>query len=439
MSEKSCDFNLKIAIIGVGGAGGNAVDYIVKKKNSGNIKSEKDGVEFTSIEKQFENVIFIACNTDAQALSHSLVDDENKIQLGFELTKGLGSGTNPEIGRKAAEESIGLIIDRLKAYNTHLVILLGGMGGGTGTGACPVIARHAKEAGMLTIAAVSKPFMFEGNTRMRVAQEGIAALHSSVNTLLVIENDKILTMSTQHTTLNEAFGYSHNAAFDLALILTGSIAKRGFINIDFADVSHVFDDGGKAMIGRGWASGDRRAEEATEMALKVPLLDINEDDLKTAKYILVHIRGGNDMKMFEVYDAVNKAQSMLSSDGTNQRDILLGVAYDDDITDGNMYVEVIATGIASSNDMDLQPEIKEEDNSYLRHDKHNDYFSELREQEEDHQQFKWNSSQQNTWDNLWNTEQKQSQSPTQTSFQQQPGRWNRIWDTIKSTTKKPRN
>lgn len=336
------DFNLKIAVVGVGGGGSNAINFMVaeSKKNSSKYDVNEEGAKIKSTD-QFKGVEFIACNTDMQALNASLAN--KKIQIGPNITAGLGAGANPEIGKKAAEESIDTIMEALD--NVHLLILTAGMGGGTGTHGISVIAKHAKERNILTIAIVTKPFHFEGTRRMKIADEGIKSLKEHVDTLLIINNENLFSISNIDTGFQQAFQLTDKVLYSAVNIFTRVITGQGVVNLDFSDIrTTVKNMKGKAMIGEGIASGDRRAEEAAELAIRAPLLD--DVELKNPKSILIYIVGGSDLKFWEINDAISTIkQTILSPESSDDVNIIFGVTQDVDLNDGTLQVFVIATGI----------------------------------------------------------------------------------------------
>ena len=304
----------RITVFGVGGAGGNAVNNMIEKN--------LDGVEF------------VVANTDAQALSASRA--ANRIQMGPKVTEGLGAGAKPAIGAKAAEETIEDIVDHL--MGAHMCFITAGMGGGTGTGAAPIIAQAAREMGILTVGVVTKPFQFEGTKRMRQADEGIEALHKVVDTLLIIPNQNLFRIANEKTTFTEAFAMADDVLYQGVKGVTDLMVKPGLINLDFADVRSVMDEMGKAMMGTGEASGENRAQEAAERAIANPLLD--EVSLNGAKGVLINITGGYDMTLFELDEAANVIRDKVDSDAN----IIVGSTLDPDM-DGSIRVSVVATGI----------------------------------------------------------------------------------------------
>jgi cell division protein FtsZ len=303
-----------ITVIGVGGAGGNAVNNMIASN--------------------LEGVNFVVANTDAQALDHSLT--ERTIQLGAGLTKGLGAGANPDVGRAAAEEAR----DEIAAYieGSNMVFITAGMGGGTGTGAAAVIARTAKEQGVLTIAVVTKPFQFEGTHRMRLAENGLKELQECVDTLIIIPNQNLFRIANERTTFADAFKMADEVLHSGVRGVTDLMVKPGLINLDFADIRTVMREMGKAMMGTGEATGDRRAIEAAEAAISNPLLD--DVSLKGARALLINITGGNDMTLFEVDEAANRIREEVDPEAN----IIFGSTFADAM-DGRMRVSVVATGI----------------------------------------------------------------------------------------------
>jgi cell division protein FtsZ len=304
----------RITVVGVGGAGGNAVNNM--------ITSHLEGVEF------------VVANTDAQVLSKSLA--ERRIQLGVNITHGLGAGARPEIGRAAAEEAIDEILDQLQG--SHMVFITAGMGGGTGTGAAPVIARAVREAGILTVGVVTKPFEFEGKRRMRLAESGLEELQQYVDTLIVIPNQNLFRIATERTTFHEAFAMADQVLHMGVRGVTDLMVMPGLINLDFNDIRTVMSEMGKAMMGTGEAEGDRRAIEAAEAAISNPLLD--EVSMRGACGVLINITGGQDMTLFEVDAAANRIKEEVDPNAN----IIFGSTFDDTL-DGRMRVSVVATGI----------------------------------------------------------------------------------------------
>ncbi|ARJ68627.1 cell division protein FtsZ [Paracoccus contaminans] len=304
----------RITVFGVGGAGGNAVNNM--------------------IEKQLDGVEFVVANTDAQALAQSR--SESRIQLGPKVTEGLGAGAKPSIGAKAAEETIEDIVDHL--MGAHMCFITAGMGGGTGTGAAPIIAQAAREMGILTVGVVTKPFQFEGSKRMRQADEGVEALQKVVDTLIIIPNQNLFRIANERTTFTEAFAMADDVLYQGVKGVTDLMVRPGIINLDFADVRAVMDEMGKAMMGTGEGTGDNRAVEAAEKAIANPLLD--EISLNGAKGVLINIVSGGDMTLFEFDEAANIIRDKVDDDAN----IIVGSSVDETL-DGAIRVSVVATGI----------------------------------------------------------------------------------------------
>ena len=304
----------KITVIGVGGGGGNAVNNMIAE--------DLQGAEF------------IVANTDAQALTMSKAS--RLIQLGAHVTEGLGAGSLPEVGRAAAEESIDEIRDHLAG--THMCFVTAGMGGGTGTGAAPVIANAARDAGILTVAVVTKPFAFEGKRRMQAAEEGIERLRECADTVIVIPNQNLFRIADARTTFADAFAMADRVLYSGVGCITDLIVKEGLINLDFADVKSVMRDMGRAMMGTGEATGEGRARTAAEAAIANPLLD--EASMIGAKGVLVSISGGMDMTLFEVDEAATRIREEVDDDA----DIIVGAIFDQAL-EGKFRVSVVATGL----------------------------------------------------------------------------------------------
>ncbi|MDQ2632106.1 MAG: cell division protein FtsZ [Pseudomonadota bacterium] len=304
----------RITVFGVGGGGGNAVNNM--------ITAGLRGVEF------------VVANTDAQALTTSKA--ERLIQLGAHVTEGLGAGSQPEVGRAAAEECIDEIIDHLSS--THMCFVTAGMGGGTGTGAAPVVARAAREKGILTVGVVTKPFHFEGQRRMKTADLGIEELQKCVDTLIVIPNQNLFRLANDKTTFADAFAMADQVLYSGVACITDLMVKEGLINLDFADVRSVMREMGKAMMGTGEASGEGRAMAAAEAAIANPLLD--ETSMKGAKGLLISITGGRDLTLFEVDEAATRIREEVDQDAN----IILGATFDEEL-EGVIRVSVVATGI----------------------------------------------------------------------------------------------
>ncbi len=304
----------RITVVGVGGAGGNAVNNMIVSK--------------------LEGVDFLVANTDAQSLTQSRT--ETRIQLGVGATQGLGAGSRPEVGRTAAEESMEDIARHLQGAN--MVFITAGMGGGTGTGAAPVIARAAREMGILTVGVVTKPFHFEGAHRMRTAEAGIEDLSASVDTLIVIPNQNLFRIATERTTFADAFKMADNVLYSGVRSVTDLMMLPGLINLDFADVRTVMSEMGKAMMGTGEAEGDNRALAAAEAAISNPLLD--DTSMKGARAILINITGGADLALMDVDEAVNRIREEVDPDAN----LIFGSCLDETL-EGKMRVSVVATGI----------------------------------------------------------------------------------------------
>ncbi|MCX8279596.1 cell division protein FtsZ [Phyllobacterium sp. 0TCS1.6C] len=304
----------RITVFGVGGGGGNAVNNMI---NAG-----------------LRGVEFVVANTDAQALTQSKA--ERLVQLGASVTEGLGAGSQPEVGRAAAEECIDEINDHLQG--THMCFVTAGMGGGTGTGAAPVVARAAREKGILTVGVVTKPFHFEGQRRMRTADLGIEDLQKNVDTLIVIPNQNLFRIANDKTTFADAFAMADQVLYSGVACITDLMVKEGLINLDFADVRSVMREMGKAMMGTGEASGDGRAMAAAEAAIANPLLD--ETSMRGAKGLLISITGGRDMTLFEVDEAATRIREEVDQDAN----IILGATFDESL-EGIIRVSVVATGI----------------------------------------------------------------------------------------------
>ena len=321
---KSVELKPRIVVIGVGGAGGNAVNNM--------IGAGLDGVEF------------IVANTDAQALALSRAD--RKVQLGGGITQGLGAGMRPEIGEQSAEESLDEILGHLDG--AHMLFVAAGMGGGTGTGAAPVIARAARERGILTVGIVTKPFQFEGSRRMKLAEQGIENLYSAVDTMITIPNQNLFRVATEQTTMSDAFSMADEVLHSGVRGVTDLMVVPGLINLDFNDVRTVMDEMGKAMMGTGEATGDRRAIEAAEAAINNPLLD--DVSLKGAKGVLINITGGRDLTLYEVDEAASLIRGQVDEDAN----IIVGSALDNDL-DGIVRVSVVATGVDTEYVMETKP------------------------------------------------------------------------------------
>jgi len=303
----------RIRVVGVGGSGANAVNHMISSKVKG--------------------VDFLVINTDAQDLQKSQA--KQKIHIGKNLTRGLGAGMNPEVGKRAAEETQAEIQDSLRG--SDMVFIAGGMGGGTGTGAAPVIARIAKETGALTVAVVTRPFSFEGQQRMRLAEGGLEELRKEVDALIVIPNDRLLAVVDQNTTVKSAFAMCDEVLRQAVEGVSDLITTPGNINLDFADIKAVMEDAGSALMGVGVASGDKRAEEAARAAINSPLLDIS---ITGAKGVLLSIAGGEDLGLLEVQAA---AQIVTDTIDKNAK-VIFGTSKDERLKRGEIRVTVIATG-----------------------------------------------------------------------------------------------
>ena len=312
----------RLLVMGIGGAGGNAINEM--------------------IENGMQGVEFIAVNTDAQDLKHSKA--KSKIQIGLNLTKGLGAGAKLDIGQAAADESLNEIVNILQGAN--MVFIAAGMGGGTGTGAAHVIARAAKELNILTVGVVTLPFLYEGPSRMRRAQQGLDELRRHVDTIIVIPNQNLFKIANEQTTFEESFNLSNNVLMHGVQSITDLMVRPGLINLDFADVESVMASMGKAMMGTGEAEGEDRAMKAAEMAISNPLID--DYTLKGAKGLLVNITGGKDLKLFEVDEAVNKVRAEVDPEA----ELIIGAITDPEL-DGKMRVSIVATSLDGQ-----QPETK---------------------------------------------------------------------------------
>ena len=304
----------RITVFGVGGAGGNAVNNMIAAGLQG--------------------VDFVVANTDAQALTMSKA--ERIIQMGTQVTEGLGAGSQPEVGRAAAEEVIDEIRDHLTG--AHMVFVTAGMGGGTGTGAAPIIAKTARELGILTVGVVTKPFHFEGQRRMRFAEAGIVELHKVVDTLLIIPNQNLFRVANEKTTFADAFAMADQVLYSGVACITDLMVKEGLINLDFADVRAVMREMGKAMMGTGEASGEKRALTAAEAAIANPLID--DASMKGARGLLISITGGKDLTLYEVDEAATRIREEVDQDAN----IIVGATFDESL-EGIIRVSVVATGI----------------------------------------------------------------------------------------------
>ncbi|MEH6725498.1 MAG: cell division protein FtsZ, partial [Hyphomicrobiales bacterium] len=314
----------RITVFGVGGAGGNAVNNMIRAGLQG--------------------VDFVVANTDSQALSMSHA--ERVVQMGVAVTEGLGAGSQPEVGRAAAEEVMDEINDHLN--NVHMAFITAGMGGGTGTGAAPVVARAARESGILTVGVVTKPFHFEGKRRMALAEAGIEELQKHVDTLIVIPNQNLFRIANEKTTFADAFGMADQVLYSGVACITDLMVKEGLINLDFADVRSVMREMGKAMMGTGEAGGEGRAVQAAEAAIANPLLD--DVSMRGARGLLISITGGNDLTLFEVDEAASRIREEVDDDAN----IILGATFDESM-EGVIRVSVVATGIDSIAELNAAP------------------------------------------------------------------------------------
>ncbi len=325
LEEQADDrLNPRIVVIGVGGAGGNAVNNM--------IQSNLEGVEF------------VAANTDAQALEHTRC--QHRVQLGRVVTRGLGAGARPEVGRAAAEEALEEILGMVET--AHMAFITAGMGGGTGTGAAPIIAQAVREAGILTVGVVTKPFHFEGTRRMRLAEAGIVELSKHVDTLIVIPNQNLLRVSDEKTTFSDAFRIADEVLHSGVRGVTDLMVMPGVINLDFADIQSVMAEMGNAIMGIGEAEGENRALEAAEAAISNPLLD--DVSMKGARGVLINIAGGMDLTLFEVDQAANRIREEVDAEAN----IILGSVLDQRI-EGRMRVSVFATGSQAAEVRQSQP------------------------------------------------------------------------------------
>jgi cell division protein FtsZ len=316
----------KIKVVGVGGAGGNALKRM--------IDSDIKGVEF------------VAVNTDAQDLHHSQA--EHKVHLGKNLTRGLGAGMNPEVGRKSAEESKEEVYQAVNG--SHMIFITAGMGGGTGSGASPVIAQAAKESGALTVAVVTKPFMFEGIQRKRIAEAAFEELKKNVDTIITIPNDKILNIIDRNTPVLEAFSMIDDVLRQGVQGISDLITTPGLVNVDFADVSAIMKNAGSALMGIGSATGENRAVTAAKIAINSPLLDIS---IKGAKGVLFNVTGGKDLSMAEINDAANVIIESIDPDAQ----VIFGAVINEKLIEGEVQVTVIATGFDDKNPKVISKEI----------------------------------------------------------------------------------
>lgn len=307
----------RIKVLGVGGSGKNALNHMINSKVKG--------------------VDFIAVNTDSQDLHHSLT--KKKIHIGKNLTRGLGAGMNPELGKRAVEETKEEIQEALKG--SDMVFITCGLGGGTGTGAAPIVAKISREMGALTVAVVTKPFFFEGQQRMRLAEGGLEELKSAVDAIIVIPNDRLLSTISKETTAKSAFAMCDDVLKSAVEGISDLITTPGIINIDFADIKAIMADAGPALMGIGTATGEKRAEEAAKMAINSPLLEVS---INGAKGVLFSIAGGDDLGMFEIQDA---AKIITESVDPNAR-IIFGTVKDDKLKKGEVKITVIASNFPES-------------------------------------------------------------------------------------------
>jgi len=345
----------RILVLGLGGAGGNAINGM--------------------IEHGLQGVEFIAVNTDAQDLKLSKA--QGKIQMGINLTKGLGAGSKLDIGQAAADESLNDIVNILQGAN--MVFITAGMGGGTGTGSAHVIARAAKELNILTVGVVTLPFLYEGPSRMRRAQQGLEELRKHVDTIIVVPNQNLFKIASEQTTFEESFELSNDVLLHGVKSITDLMVRPGLINLDFADVETVMSSMGKAMMGTGEAEGEGRATKAAQAAIENPLID--DYTLKGAKGLLVNITGGKDLKLFEVDEAVNKVRAEVDPDA----ELIIG-AITDSALDGKMRVSIVATSLDGQ-----QPESKSVINMVHRIQNRNPGYSEF-QNTDSHQSFNFSSS-----------------------------------------------
>ncbi len=327
----------RISVIGVGGGGGNAVNNM--------------------IEKHLEGIDFIVANTDAQALENSKCT--RKIQLGIETTHGLGAGACPEIGRAAAEEAQAEIEKELEGAN--MVFITAGMGGGTGSGAAPVVARIAKQKGILTIGVITKPFEFEGKKRSQIAEKAVEDFIASVDSIIIIPNQNLFRVADKNTTLADAFILADNVLYSGVRSITDLMMMPGLINLDFADIKSIMQDKGKAIMGTGEAEGENRAIRAAEQALSNPLLD--DSNMSGAKGVLINITGGSDITLFEIDEAANRIKEEVDEDAN----IIFGSSYDDNLA-GKIRVSIVATGIANGKTVRRPAPVKHTDYLEESHD-----------------------------------------------------------------------
>ncbi len=318
--EDSGELQARIKVIGVGGAGGNALDTMISQGLSG--------------------VEFVVANTDAQALKHKLAP--TKVQLGTEVTRGLGCGANPERGRAAAMEDRDRLRDML--IGSDMVFVTAGLGGGTGTGAAPVVAEVAREVGALTVAVVSKPFPFEGRQRMRHADQGLEELHRVVDTLITIPNQRLLALASKDTPINQSFVLADEVLLNAVKGISDLITVHGLVNLDFADVRTIMNEMGMALMGTGACRGDSRAKEAAYAAISSPLLE--DASIEGARGVLINITGGADMTLWDV----NEASTLVQEAAHEDANIIFGAVIDEGMPEGELRVTVIATGLDDERD-----------------------------------------------------------------------------------------
>jgi cell division protein FtsZ len=326
-APETTELRPRITVLGVGGAGGNAVNNMIASK--------------------LEGVDFVVANTDAQALQQSKA--ERRIQIGAQLTEGLGAGARPDVGRAGAEESLEEILEQLAG--SHMVFITAGMGGGTGTGAAPVIARAVRELGVLTVGVVTKPFAFEGDKRMRIAEAGIEELQAYVDTLIIIPNQNLFRVANDRTTFSQAFAMADDVLHSGVRGVTDLIVMPGLINLDFADIKTVMSEMGKAMMGTGESEGEERALKAAEAAISNPLLD--DVSMKGARGVLINITGGPDMMLFEVDQAANRIRAEVDPDAN----IIFGGTILENM-EGRLRVSVVATGIEAEAMQKMPPNVE---------------------------------------------------------------------------------
>jgi len=326
-APETTELRPRITVLGVGGAGGNAVNNMIASK--------------------LEGVDFVVANTDAQSLSQSKA--QRRIQIGARLTEGLGAGARPDVGRAGAEESLEEILEQLAG--SHMVFITAGMGGGTGTGAAPVIARAVREQGALTVGVVTKPFAFEGDKRLRIAETGIEELQAFVDTLIIIPNQNLFRVANDRTTFSQAFAMADDVLHSGVRGVTDLIVMPGLINLDFADIKTVMSEMGKAMMGTGESEGEERALKAAEAAISNPLLD--DVSMKGARGVLINITGGPDMMLFEVDQAANRIRAEVDPDAN----IIFGGTILENM-EGRLRVSVVATGIEAEAMQKMPPNVE---------------------------------------------------------------------------------